>query len=192
MAIIFALAINFFPSRSIRLKNSAYQLSQDIQSTYFITIKSGKIHRMSFWNDQTTYFIEKFELPPEKPILPKEGETDGYRKALERWEQYQKKIQSFSPQEQTALSRLQRGTFKELSKKELSFPIQIKSFFLAQKIENKDVLGRILFYPSGEVDAALLVLQDGAGRFFSLTLDALSGRVTTTNGEMTEEEWRKR
>jgi hypothetical protein len=44
-----------------------------------------------------------------------------------------------------------------------------------------------LFYPSGETDQALIVLEDSGDRWASLEIDPLSGRVKTVKGEVTVE-----
>jgi prepilin-type N-terminal cleavage/methylation domain-containing protein len=190
MAFIFGVTFSSFKPRSARLKQAAYQMSQVIQTTYLHAVKSGSIHQIKFKDDNKTISVERYYPPLKKPQIPDAGETEEYRKKLEQWEDAQDALQQLSPTERSRLTRYQRGSFREVVKKEIDGPISIKNIFSTREWGEEEA-PKLVFYPSGEVDQAVIVLDDGAEKFFSLEINPLSGKVTTKKGETTEEEWKK-
>jgi prepilin-type N-terminal cleavage/methylation domain-containing protein len=193
MSIVFAVAATTFFSGTARLKSSAYQLSRDIQGAYFLAIKKAKVIRIAFQDDKQTYYIQTFEAPKPRP-KPED------RKAYEEWEATQKELDNMNAADRSALTRLERGSFKTLKTQKLFGSIELKSLYSSRaqnaadksKPDSEPKEKFIFFLPNGEADQALLVLTDGSDHFSSLEIHPLTGKVTTIRGEITEEEWKKR
>ncbi|MBN8555986.1 MAG: prepilin-type N-terminal cleavage/methylation domain-containing protein [Deltaproteobacteria bacterium] len=193
MAVLFTLAITQFSGSAARLRSSAYQLSKDIQGTSFAAIKKAKVMRIAFQEDKQTYFIQVFEPPKPKP------KADD-RKAMEEWENAQKELENLNAIDRSALTLLERGSFKTLKKQSFSYGIQLKEFY-STRAQPKVEAGKsaadsqekyIFFMPTGDTDHALLVLEGSTGNTDSLEVHPLTAKVTTSHGEISEEEWKKK
>lgn len=191
IAVILAVGSSFFSTRQTKLRNAAHQLTQDIQGTYFRAIKKAKVYRIFFKDDRQSYVIQEFELPKQRP-------KDSDKEALAKWEQEQREIDSLPMDERTARTRLDRGTFKDVRKRTYPSFIRLKEFFNARLKETpkeddqKESDDSIFFYPSGEMDQALIVLEDGNENYFSLKTEPLSGKVTAVQGEISEQDWKEK
>jgi len=191
LSIIFGISFLTFKPKVFRLKAAAYQVTQDLQSTYMKTINTGILHRVEFKNDKRSYVIQEFEPPKKKPELPEEGETEAYRNELKEWEEAQRKIDSLSATDRAELTRYQRGSFINVKEVQLSSPIVFEIIYTLKDLAADELLN-ILFYPSGEVEEALIILDAGDEKYMSLQINPLSGKVTSRKGRNAEEEWKKR
>lgn len=193
MTAVIAVAVGYLSNSTRNLKKAAYALSRDIQSIYGKAVKDSEFQRLLINNDRRGYQLQKFEPPQSKPI---EDDNDpNSRKKIEAWEEAQRAFENMNALERTELTRLQRGAFKTYKNQSLTGDIQIKTFITAkglakQKRDESEPLF-MMFYPSGEADQTLIVLDDSRQHFFSLVVNPLSGRVTSSQGEITEEEWKK-
>lgn len=169
-----------------KLKNSSYQITQDIQGLYAEAVKTGKMHRILFHLVEKTYDLEIFELPKPKPS---EGETE----ALEKWQEDQSRLaEERAKKDWTKRTQLDFGEFRKIKTREIPSAITIKRVIVSRTHEESDgKTEMILFYPSGEIDQTLIVLEDGDGRLISLIAEPMSGRVVVQLGEITEETWFK-
>lgn len=187
IGVVFAAASLNFSGGRARITNAAYQFTQDIQGLYAESIKTGRIHRILFSEAKDSYTLDVFEMPRPKP----KGDD---RKALEKWEKEQEQInETLRDRDKYEITRIDRGLFRSLKKRDLNSNLRIKSFVKASDLKNnkKDSPAFILFYPSGETDQVLIVLEDTSERSFSLLVDALSGRVKTVPGELSVDQWKK-
>ncbi len=186
MAIAFTVSIVGLNYNKTKLTNTSYQLTQDIQGLYAETIKTGKLHRIVFHIESATYDLEVFELPKPKP-----KETD--REELEKWEAEQSAIaEERAKKDWTKQNRLDFGTFNKMKTREIASAIKLKRLIVTRTHDEFDgKTTAMLFFPSGEVDQALFVLEDGDGRLISLIAEPMSGRVRVQQGEVTEETWFK-
>ncbi len=192
VAIVFAVATSNFTSSKSRLSNASYQITRDIQTLYNESIKSGKIHRLKLNKETDGYTLESFEFPEAKP----DASDPDNREKLEKWEAKQRDLEeSWKGKDKAELTRLDRGYFKEVKKRGLPFWVKIKKFITAQSLQdenrNEEVSPSILFYPSGEVDQALIVIEDNSEKRYSLVVQPLSGRVKTISNEIALEDWKK-
>lgn len=192
MAAVFGVASVGLRFGSSRLSGAAYDLTRSIQGIYGESIRTGKVHRLSFLNDKQTFELAIFEVPQPRP-----PQSD--LEATEKWEQERAaKEEELSHIPLEERGRLDWGRFKKIKEGHISSSIHIKALFIGQKEatdENADKSGRhsLLFYPSGEVDQALIVLKegelDGDGRSLSLIVEPMSGRVRTQPGEIAKDDW---
>ena len=187
LATVFALVTANFRFARSKLSGTAYQLTKDIQSIYAEAVRKGQIYRLLFNEEMTEYTIDVFEPPKPKP-----PEDD--RKALEKWKEDQKKIEEAASalKESVLKTRIARGLFATVKTRSIS-SVTFKTFITPQ-LNNKDTPKGpfyLMFYPSGEMDEALIVFEDGNENAMSLLVHGLSGRVKTVAGEVTEEEWKK-
>lgn len=193
MTAIIGVAVGYLSSSTRNLKKAAYALSRDIQSIYGKTTKESQFQRLLINDDRKSYQLQVF-VPPEPKPLEDENDPDR-RKKIEAWEEAQREFENMNALERSELTRLQRGSFKTFKNQTLPGDIQIKTFLTARGIDRqkKDEKEPIfmMFFPSGEADQTLIVLDDGKNHFFSLTVNPLSGRVTASQGEITEEDWKK-
>ena len=195
ISVVFGIALTGFSFGRSRLSSAAYDLTRTVQGLYSETIRSGKIHRLTFFDRGKRFEIQSFQLPKPKP-----PETD--REALDKWEEEQEALEEALRDIPLAQrKRTDRGSFTRVKEGALSSSISIKSLYIGQQEmewpePNNDAPPQglsILFYPSGEVDQAMIVLKegdvDGDGRTLSLIIEPMSARVTTRQGEVTKEDW---
>lgn len=195
MALAFSMAASFFFSGNRNLRKSSYELTKVVQSTYQMSTRKAGFYRLVLQEDRQSFLLQEFVPPKPKP---KENDKDpDNRKKIEEWEAAQKEFDNMNALQRSELSRLQRGSFKTLKTINLSGSIRVKTIRTARMID-KDTLDpakaeevSILFYPSGEVDQTLIVLEDQSDHFFSLEINPLSGRVKSSQTEITEQEWKK-
>lgn len=190
MGVVLFMSGSYFFSKSLALKAEAKQLTKDIQTVYIRTIRSGEIHRINFLEDKMTYVIEAFELPPPPPT-PEEEEA--YEKWQEEQREKNKELQSLSRDERRARTQIDQGKFVEVERRTLEDPVQLSDFYVGGAEESEDSEERFLmFYPSGEMSHALIHLDGGDGRFYSLATNSLSGRVTVLAGRLSKANWQKK
>jgi type II secretory pathway pseudopilin PulG len=193
MTAVISMAIGYLSSSSRALKKSAFMMSRDIQSIYQKATKDAEFQRLLLNEDRHSYQLQKFEPPQPKPL---EDDSDpNNRKKIEEWETAQKEFENTNKLERSELTRLQRGGFKTFKTQTLPGEIHVKTFLTARGIDKEKRDDKepafIMFFPSGETDQTLITLDDGNEHFFSLTINPLSGRVSATQGEITEQEWKK-
>lgn len=186
ISIAFTVSIVGLNYNKTKLTNTAYQLTQDIQGLYAESIKTGKLYRIVFDIPKKTYDLEAFELPKPKP-----SETEV--EALDKWREEERlREEERAKKDWTKRTRLDFGNFKKIKTREISSAVEIKRIIVTRtKDEADDKKSIILFYPSGEIDQTLIVLEDGDGRFISLIAEPMSGRVVSRSNEITEENWLK-
>ncbi|MDB5036881.1 MAG: hypothetical protein JWQ35_409 [Bacteriovoracaceae bacterium] len=187
VAIVFGVAALTFTASKQRMSNVSYQFTQDIQSLYADAIKTGRIHRLQLNEQKDAYSLDIFEMP-----VPRPRQDD--REATEKWEKRQKEIEdSWKDKDRANLTRLDRGTFQPLKKRVLNSSLKIKTFVTAESLkEDQKQVPPILFYPSGETDQTLIVIEDvSGGKILSLEVDPLSGRVKTIPNEVSLDQWKK-
>lgn len=193
MTMIVTVAFSYLSSSSRNLKKAAFQLSRDIQSAYQKATKDSEFQRILVGTDRNTYQLQKFQAPQPRPEEnPDDPEN---RKKVEAWDEAQREFENKGGIERTELTRLERGSFKSYKEQSLPGQIRIKTFLTArglskEKKEENETLS-MMFFPSGEADQTLIVLDDGNDHYFSLVVNPLSGRVTSSQGEITEQEWKK-
>lgn len=193
MAFVATMAVGFFSNATRNLRKGAYLLSRDIQSTYALSSQHADFFRLLVNEDRRGYQLQKFEPPQPRPV---ENDSDpNNRKKIEEWENAQRDLDNMNALERTAMTRLQRGSFKTFKQVSLPGSIIFKSVTTARglqkdKKDDKEPWA-ILFFPSGEVDQSLIVLDGENAAYFSLEVSPLTGRVTSSLGEITEQEWKK-
>lgn len=181
---VFFISTSKFTNSRARLSDAAYRVTQDIQSLVNESIRQGKIHRLSINTERDGYILEAFELPPPPP---KPDDREGQ----EKYEELQRKIEeSWKGKEKATLTRLDRGFFRELKKRDLGFRVKFKTFINSQNSQ-ENAPWEIFFYPSGEVDQVLMIIEDSTERKISLVVNPLSGVVKTVLGELNVAEWKK-
>lgn len=191
MALAMGLAIGGFRLGATRVKESANQLTRDIQATYFNAVKKGKIYRMRFEIGSPFYFIEYLELSSLLP--PSEEDEEAFKAWTEREEEKQRELESLSPQERRELTRLDRGEFVLVKKREMNDPVYLLLFSKLNEPEQSDSSKGelfIFFYPAGELDFARLEIGDDGGNSFSLVTQPLTGRVKAVRGRLEEDQWK--
>jgi hypothetical protein len=99
--------------------------------------------------------------------------------------------ESWKNKRKNELTRMDRGIFRTLKERTLSSSIKVKTFLTTQSLQKEEVASSLLFYPSGETEQALIVIEDSGGEMMSLEIDSLSGRVKTLRGEVTLDQWKK-
>lgn len=193
MAIVLGVAISSFRGGSNPIRRTAQSLTKDIQASYFQAIKRARVIQLRFSEKGDAYYIEYLNLHAKAP-------SKDDKKAYEAWEEKQKKkkeeLDKLSPEERRNLSDLDLAEFVPIRKQNFPDGISLKSL---SKINEEGVttetkqkqLQRILFYPTGEMDSALVIIQDDGGRSFSLVTDSITGRVNVYSHSLTEEEWKK-
>jgi prepilin-type N-terminal cleavage/methylation domain-containing protein len=187
IAIIFAVAALGINAARSRLSNAAYQLTQDIQTLYNDSIRTGRVLRLAINEARDGYSLEVFELPRPKP------KADD-RAGLEKWEKEQIEIEdALRQKDKFSITRLDRGLFRAQKKRTLSSSIKIRTFLTDQNLKDDDPHAKVslLFYPFGETQPALIVLADTSDKVYSLEVHPLSGRVKITPGEITKDQWMK-
>jgi len=190
MAVVFGAVVSNFQFGSARIRSVSRDLTRDIHATHFQALKQGKIFRLQFSEDAAGYVIEYFQLEPPPP--PPE-EEEAYRRWEEAREAKQRALGELSREERRNLRAIDRGEFIPRRERALQEPVRLVDF---KKWTPEGVLERdkipapgILFYPTGEVESVLLILEDDGGRSYSLITDPITGRVRTFSRRITEEEW---
>lgn len=185
IAVIVSIAVVFFTGNSARMRSATGKLVGDIQTTYLRSVQSSKIHRIRFSESLREYYIEDFVPPMEKPL----DEED--REAMDRWEEYKRQLEDMGAEERAQLTRMERGVFKTLKKRSLPSGIEIQKFYTSRSALAEKDSKIIYFFPSGAADRIALVLTDGKEMFTTLRLNPITGSVSTINGALKEDEWKK-
>lgn len=189
IALAMGLAIGGFRLGATRVKESANQLTHDIQATYFNSVKKGKVYRIRFEIGSPFYFIEYLELPS---LLPPDTEDDEKLKAWEKeQEEKNRELEALSPEERRALTQLDSGDFVLVKKREMKDPVRLLKFSkVNEESEDTEKQVSLFAYPSGEIDFLRIEIGDDGGNSFSLVTQALTGRVKAVSGELTEDQWK--
>ncbi len=199
LALVFGITVGGLSVGRSRLASAAYELTRTIQGLYAESIRSGKLHRLTFFDGGQSYQIERFELPKPRPSA-----TD--LKAVDEWEEEQRlKEEALRDLPTLERRRIDRGEFKKVKEGEISSGVHMKAIFVGQdqkQWDNQEKIQRdggtekgisLIFYPSGEVEQSLIVLKageaSGDGRELSLIIEPMSGRVITRQGEVSKEDW---
>jgi prepilin-type N-terminal cleavage/methylation domain-containing protein len=185
IAVLVSIAVTFFTGGSARMRSATGKLVGDIQTTYLRSIQTSKIHRIRFSENLREYAIESFVPPMEKPV----NEDD--REAMDRWEEYQRQLDEMRPEDRAQLTRMERGVFKGISKKSLPSGIEIQKFYTSRSSMTASDAKIIYFFPSGSADRVALVLSDGGDLLTTIQLNPITGGVSTINGALKEDEWKK-
>jgi len=166
-------------------------MTQQIFATYSQAQKQGKVFRLSFSPELDSYFIERFELPQPPPS---EDDEEAFKKWKKKQEAKEKAEEAMSPEELRARTSLDLGEFIRVKENKLPEGFKLKQLLKWNEEgvpEPKQAqIQSLLFYPTGEMDAGLIIIEDEAGRALSLTTDPLSGRVKVHSGVLTQEEWK--
>jgi len=166
-------------------------ITQQVFATYAQAQKQGKVFRLSFSAELNSYFIERFELP--KPP-PSEDNEEAFKKWQEKQKEKEKAEEAMSPEELRDRTSLDLGEFIRVKENKLPEGFKLKQLLKWNEEgvpEPKEAqIQSLLFYPTGEMDAGLIIIEDDAGRALSLTTDPLSGRVKAHSGVLTQEEWK--
>jgi hypothetical protein len=174
-------------STRTRMANVAYEFTKDVQTLYNESIRTGRIYRLMFNEAKDGYTLDVFEMPKPKP------KADD-RVALEKWEKEQNEIQeALKDKERASITRLDRGLFRTVKKRTINSSLKIKSIVNSQDLRGEKKIPQpfLLFYPTGETDQVLIVIEDPSEKIISLEVDPLSGRVKTIHGEVTIDQWKK-
>jgi len=185
IAVVISIAVVFFTGSSARMRTATGQLVGDIQTTYLRSIQNSKIHRIRFSENLRDYAVEDFVPPMEKPA----DEED--REAMDRWEEYQRELDEMKPEDRARLTRMDRGVFKTLRKRSLPSGIEIQKFYTSRSALKESDTKIIYFFPSGSADRVALVLTDGQDLTTTVQLNPITGAVSTINGAIKEDEWKK-
>ncbi len=185
ISIGFAVVVTGFSSKKANLRNADSQLTKDIQGLYIRSIQDSRIYRIRFPEDRKQfYLIEEYQPPMKKP-----SEDD--REKMEKWEELQREIEALPPDERRNRTRLMRGSFKTIKERELPGSIEITKVYRANVNAEDDERPPLFFYPSGEMDQMYLLVTADDELKHTLTTDPLSGKVSVTNREISQEEWKK-
>ncbi len=182
------MAVLYTTNRGNKIRTASYELTRDIQGLYNKSLQTGKIHRLAFQEDRQTYLVQEFLLPKPKP-----SEED--EKAFEEWKRTQEVLEKLSTEDRANLSRLDRGSFQAISQNSLPSAITVKSVKnvkVPEEDQNQLEKWFIFFYPSGEMDETLIVLESDDGRLVSLITDPLQGLVRVEVGEVSASEWKEK
>jgi prepilin-type N-terminal cleavage/methylation domain-containing protein len=185
IAVLVSIAVVFFTGGSARMRSATGKLVGDLQTTYLRSIQTSKIHRIRFLENLKDYAIESFVPPMEKPA----NEDD--REAMERWDDYKRQLEEMRPEDRAQLTRMERGVFKSLAKKSLPSGIEIQKFYTSRSSLTASDAKIIYFFPSGSADRVALVLSDGGDLVTTIQLNPITGAVSTINGALKEDEWKK-
>jgi len=185
IAVLVSIAVVFFTGGSARMRSATGKLVGDLQTTYLRSIQTSKIHRIRFSENLKDYAIESFVPPMEKPA----NEDD--REAMERWDDYKRQLEEMRPEDRAQLTRMERGVFKGLAKKSLPSGIEIQKFYTSRSSLTASDAKIIYFFPSGSADRVALVLSDGGDLVTTIQLNPITGGVSTINGALKEDEWKK-
>lgn len=199
IAAVMAIVAGSYRFFSKGVKESSQNLAKTIQGTYFQSIEKAKVYRISFSIKDSEYKVEELDLNTSVP--PKDDE-EAYRK----WEDEQKKkeeeLESLSVEERRQLKKLDRADFKTIKTAKLGSGVQIKKILKAgspdqsysekqtPKLRSDEPF--LIFYPNGEVDSALIVLDDNSGNIYSLITEPLTGRVRIKKGDWEDKDWARR
>ncbi len=185
IAVLVSIAVVFFTGGSARMRSATGKLVGDLQTTYLRSVQTSKIHRIRFSENLRDYAIESFVPPMEKPL----DEED--REAMDRWDEYKRQLEEMRPEDRAQLTRMERGVFKTLAKKSLPSGIEIQKFYTSRSSLTAKDSKIIYFFPSGAADRVALVLSDGADLVTTIQLNPITGGVSTINGALKEDEWKK-
>ncbi len=187
IAVIMGAVVFGFTGFGSGLRSEGGALVKDLQGAYYTSIRKGHILRLSFAEDKDGdfYVIEKFELPAPPPSPDDE-------EAFKAWEEAQeekdKNLRKLSREELAARTLLDEGEFKLVKKKRLG-SLKLHQFFKANAEEG--AIKAVVFYPTGEVDDALIVLTNDSNDYFSIVTDPMTGQIKSFANLVTEEEWKK-
>jgi len=185
IAVLVSIAVVFFTGGSARMRSATGKLVGDLQTTYLRSIQTSKIHRIRFSENLKDYAIESFVPPMEKPA------NEDNREAMERWDDDKRQLEEMRPEDRAQLTRMERGVFKGLAKKSLPTGIEIQKFYTSRSSLTASDAKIIYFFPSGSADRVALVLSDGGDLVTTIQLNPITGGVSTINGALKEDEWKK-
>lgn len=184
IAIVLGVSFANFRSTNSRLRSAAQQLTKDIQAVYFQSVKKSKVYRISFEANSPRYVITRY-LPPQEPP-DQEEDPEAYREWEEIQEEKERALAELSVEERRALTRLDRGDFELIREKRLPEFLRIESI---QKLGEEESSLDLVFYPTGEMDAAKITIGSDSDDKFTLMTLPLTGKVRSISREITEEEW---
>lgn len=183
IALATGVALYSFQIGFSHIRSNAHDLLKDIQAAYMNAQREGEIWRLSFdLSDESiqSYRIESFQLPPQQPS-PEDEE------AYEAWEEYQSELDQLGRDERREITRVERGSFELVREGYLEGSVRVGHFERRREPTEND--WSLLFYPTGEMDQALIVLEDGRGRYQSLITNPITGRVLSLHRDVSEEDW---
>lgn len=191
---MFAIAAGSFRVTGDRLREQAAKLTKDLQAVYFQAVQKSQVYRVAFEPGSARYQIQVLDL---ENTPPPEDDDEAFRAWEDQQEQRERELQELSPEERRALTRVDRAEFRALRDRELEEPVIIAEMKKAGSSPSGTVVESdlgpeqyyILFYPTGETEFVLLVLEGSAGERFSLVTNPLTGRVKAVSGSLEEEQW---
>lgn len=185
MTVVVSLAIGSIRLGGNRLRRESQQLVQMIQAAYFQSLKQAKVFRIQILDGGQKIQVLRYVLP--EPAPSKEDE-EAYREWEKRQEEKQKALRDLSRDERRALTQVDRGDFELVRERELPEGVRVSKFLH----RNPGAADSFLIYPTGEMQAVLIILEDEDGDSFSLKTNAITGRVEATKGLISEEEWNQK
>ncbi|MGA0163781.1 MAG: pilus assembly FimT family protein [Bdellovibrionota bacterium] len=184
IAIIAGFTVGAMNFGGHRMRSQAQRLVGDIQAAHFQSLKQSKVFRLSISEEGSGWKIERFQIPPPPPS---EEDVEAYREWKEAEEEKQRALDQLSLDERQQLNSLDRGSFELFKEYQLPDGIKVSRILHRQPTNQSRSL---LFYPTGEMQAALLVLENDAQDFFSIQTNSVTGQIRSQKGLISEEEWK--
>lgn len=188
IAIATGVAVQGFRASSGPARRLSQGLIRDIQGAYHQSLRRGEIFRMDFYPQEHRYQLLRFEFPPPPPS---EDDIEAYREWEEENRERQDKLRELTPSERSQLTALDLADYVLVEEREYSDNLEIVTF----EKENSNLLEpdnrSILFYPTGELESVLIVIEDAGGRQMSLFTEPYTGRVQTFNRGLSADEWKE-
>lgn len=187
IAIIMGTVIFSFTGFGTNIRRVGSELAKDLQATYFLSLRKSLVLRVSFVENAEGdyYIVERFDLPAPPPP---EEDLEAFREWEKAQEEKRKAQSELSREELRNLSILESGEFTLVKKKSLG-GLKLEKLLRAGAQEGE--IKSIYFYPTGDMDDALIILKDEDNSEFSIVTEAFSGKIRTFARALTEEEWKK-
>ncbi len=184
IAIIAGFSVGAMNFAGNRIRAQAQRLVGDLQVAHFQAMRQSKVFRLIVSEDGTSWKIERFVLPSPPPS--KEND-EAYRRWKDEQEERQRVLDQLSLEERQKLNLINRGSFESF--KEYQLPEGIKISRVLQRHPRTDPRS-LLFYPTGELQGALIVIENEYQDFFSIQMNSITGLISSQKGLISEEQWK--